>query len=203
MIDSTNPRVMADNIRHLSGESGSQASDISALQTTVTDQGNAIEALGTYSTVEVDTGMKLGDDTIYRKVFNLEGLPNATTDTIPHGISNLGLVTILYGVAQKTATYQGRMFPFSNLLLVHFDASNIYVTSTVDRSDVPGIVVIEYTKSAPSSLTSPAPDDSRSIENEDPDIRSEEIEPEVNEEAPEEEPVVETKTTRKKSTSTK
>ena len=48
MIDSTNPRIMADSIRALSGESGSQASDISTLQSDV-------EALQIYDDAEAET----------------------------------------------------------------------------------------------------------------------------------------------------
>ena len=199
MIDSTNPRVLADNIRHLSGESGSQASDISALQSTVTAQGNAIAAIGSYSTEEVNTGMKYGDSDIYRKTFYIEELPNTTTATVTHGIENLEYLLDLKLAVQRTGSISGRIITYTQSLNIVLRSSDIAITSNSDYSGTSGIVIIEYTKSAaPAALTSPAPDDSRSIENEDPEIRSE-----VNEEAPEEEPVVETKTTRKKSTSTK
>ena len=59
MTDSTNPRILADNI--------------SALQTTVISQGNAIEALGSYSTTEIDTGKTWIDGSkIYRIVLTFE-----------------------------------------------------------------------------------------------------------------------------------
>ena len=197
MIDSTNPRAIADNIRHLSGESGSQASDLSALQSTVA-------AIGTYSTEEVNTGMKYGDSDIYRKCYYVEALPNSTTSTIDHGIENLEYLLDLRLATQRTGSYPGRIITYTQSLNLVLRSSDIAITSNADLSGVPGIIIIEYTKSAPSSLTSPAPDDLRSIDLEEiPDAEDEPIEPEVNE-APEEEPVVETKTTtRKKSTSTK
>ena len=195
MIDSTNPRVMADNIRHLSGESGSQASDILALQTTVTAQGNAIEALGYYSTDEVNTGEKFLGSDIFRKVFTIESLPNNDTITIPHNVSDIGTIVLCYGSSQTSNLSAGRTIPYSNQILVRYNSTNIVIQSTIDMSGSTGVVILEYTKAAPSSLTSPAPDDSRSIE---PEVI------EDFEEIPEEEPVVETKTTtRKKSTSTK
>ena len=190
MIDSTNPRVMADNIRHLSGKSVSQ--------------GNAITALGSYSTDEIDTGMKLGDDPIYRKVFNIEAFPNNATLNIAHGITNLGTVVSLDAVLLFTEGHSGSDFPFgSNRIL--YTLTNISIITTTDLSYAPGILVIEYTKSAaPTSDLAPAPSDTRSIEPE--EIPEDEyIEPEVIEEAPEEEPIEEPiqevkKTTRKKST---
>ena len=61
MTDSTNPRVLADNIRVLSGVSGSQASDISALQTLIT-------SLVTWSTNETDTGITYKGEKVYSKI---------------------------------------------------------------------------------------------------------------------------------------
>ena len=189
MIDSTNPRILADNIRSLSGETGSQASDISALQTTVT-------ALGSYSITEVDTGMKYGDATIYRKCIALEGLPNNTTINIPHGITNLGTVIDFRGIALATPDFPGRILPTGVVPTLRYTATNVTIQSNTDLSAVPGLIVMEYTKAAsPSPDLSPALDDTRSIE---PEVREEELEAE-----PIEEPVVEVKkTTRKKTITT-
>ena len=189
MIDSTNPRILADNIRALSGASGSQASDISALQ-------DAVEALGTYSTEEIDTGIKYLGETVYRKVFDVEALPNATTMNIAHGVSNLGLVFNLRGIVDdEGGTTYGRPIPFSTTLLLNFSAINIVIAATTDWSTRSAKIIFEYTKAAaPSPDLSPAPDDTRSIETE---VREEE--PIIDE--PIEEPVVEVKkTTRKKTT---
>lgn len=197
MIDSTNPRIMADNIRHLSEEAGSQASDISTLQTTVGSQGDAIEALQTYSATEVKTGLKYGDDDIYRKTFTLEGLPNNSAINIPHGVDNIGIVFQIYGFMQSSPTenVDGRTIP-SAAISVFYRGVNIRISTTTDLSTCPAVLVFEYTKSAaPTSLTSPAPDDTRSIE---PEEREED--PIIDESI--EEPVVEVKktTTRKKTT---
>ena len=185
MTDSTNPRVMADNIRELSGNVGSQASDIEdlqddlgTLQTTVGTQGDAIEALGTYSTDEVDTGMLLGEDKIYRKVFMIEHMPNATTTDIPHGITNLGIVVRLYGVVQAGDS-EGYMFPYYNTRLVRYTSTLLKVQATTDLSDRSAVVIMEYTKAAANPLTSPAPE---TRTNEEP----EEIREEIPEETPEE-----------------
>ena len=194
MIDSTNPRVMADNIRHLTA--GEQAN------------ASAIEALQTYSTNEVDTGMLWVDRSpIYRKSFVVNSLPNTDLMSISHGIVNLSVIlsitgTVKYGtrftLLPRVAIDQSTLSITDASISVSVTDTGLSIRTYSDQTSNSAYITLEYTKSAPSSLTSPSPDDSRSIENEDPEIRSE-----VNEEAPEEEPVVETKTTRKKSTSTK
>lgn len=191
MIDSTNPRVLADNVRHLAGASGSQASDISTLQ-------NAVEALGTYSTDEVDTGKKWVDgNNIYRKIITIESLPNNTYQSYAHNISNIDTIVRFYGVTKITNDNAARMLGYSGSGTNGFivSLSNISITTNSDMSGFSAYVGIEYTKSAsPAALTSPAPDDTRSIE---PEVREEE--PIIDE--PIEEPVVEVKkTTRKKTT---
>ena len=210
MIDSTNPRSMADNIRYLSGASESQASDISdldtavgTLQTTVGAQGNAIGALQTFSTDEVDTGMKWIDDSnIYRKVIPVETFPNNTTQNVQHGIDNLGVVTCIYGIMLlRPGVMPGRMFVGAGSPQLTYSSTVVTIGTSSDMSSESGFIIMEYTKTAPESRTSPSPeDDTRSIEPE--EIPEDEyIEPEVIEEAPEEEPVQEVKkTTRKKST---
>ena len=192
MIDSTNPRIMADSIRALHG--------------TVTTQGNALEALGSYSATEVNTGMKYGDSDIYRKIFEIESFPNNTAVNIQHEITNLDKMLLCYGIVyHKPGVDSGRMFVGSTNPGLTFSATYLYLKTTTDMSNMAGCIVLEYTKSAaPSTLTSPAPDVTRSIEPE--EIPEDEyIEPEVIREAPEEEPIEELvqevkKATRKKST---
>ena len=187
MIDSTNPRILADNIRELSDKEIIHAAEIGALT-------SGLEALGSYSTTEIDTGMKYGDDRIYRKIFTLEALPNNDALLVPHGVTNLGQVITLRAIA--TGVGSGFPIDYRNLAFLSFTSVNIILTTVADYSGQKGLIVFEYTKSAaPSNLASPAPDDTRSIE---PEVREEEPEAE-----PIEEPVVEVKkTTRKKTTTT-
>ena len=209
MIDSTNPRSMADNIRHLVGASGSQASDISTLQTTVEAQGDAIEALQAYSTTETDTGkIWIDSSPIYRRSFYMDDFTDVTLSgfDIVTGLTGINKIIDMIGVI---ANDSDNVYQLSNYLAGSNNSNIRYEPSGKIRAVLTGvtptyiIVTIEYTKAAAPTLTSPAPDDSRSIEPE--EIPEDEyIEPEVREEIPEEEPVVETKTTtRKRSTSTK
>ena len=83
---------------------------------------------GNYSTTEKDTGYTWIDGSkIYKKTINLNGLPNATTKNVPHGISNLGRI-----IKQETWGYSSS----SN--------TSIFVphTSAVYLSNQTAIVVI-------------------------------------------------------------
>lgn len=172
MVDSTNPRVMADNIRSL--DAGSQAN------------AEAIEALGTYTTEEVDTGITYLGGKVYRKVFEVEALPNATTMNVSHGVTNLGSVFNLRGiVADEGGTTYGRPIPFSTTLLLNFSATNIVIAATTDWSTRSAVIIFEYTKVAPTPDVSPAPN-TRSLETE-PESEVRESEEPVNEELKKEE----------------
>ena len=198
MIDSTNPRVMADNIRHLKAGEQINASDIS-------DNATEIAKLESYPTDSPVIVGKVGTKTLYRQIL---------TGTTPTGdVANIGIdlnytgIFKIGGTVMLSSTNCGdfNRYVSWDISTVGSNKLNIYKpgnTSAQGRA----FTIDVYFFNEPSSLTSPTPDDSRSIEPEvieDPEIRSEEIEPEVNEEIPEEEPVVETKTTRKRSTSTK
>ena len=185
MIDSTNPRIIADNIRALRDEAGTQ--------------GDAIEALGSYSTTEVNTGKVWIDESpIYRKVVSFE-LPNATSKTVAHNIENLGTVVDFrcYNEYNEDSTYAVKQLGItgSGITLLQIGKTAITITSNSDLSALSAFAIVEYTKSAtPTSDLNPAPDDTRSIEAEE-----REEEPIIDE--PIEEPVVEVKkTTRKKTT---
>ena len=195
MIDSTNPRILADNIRDLTDKQIVEAAEILALQ-------GDVEALGSYSTTETNTGKKWIDNSdIYRKIIPVEAFPNNTSVSIPHGIENLGDVIDIYASQQAVAgVVVGRISNYSSAFILNYTKTNVVLQTTIDLSGAGGFILMEYTKSAaPTSLISPTPDDTRSIE---PEEREEEPiidEPIIDE--PIEEPVVEVKkTTRKKTT---
>ena len=196
MIDSTNPRVMADNIRKLSGNQIGQAAELEALD-------NKIEALGSYSTTEIDTGKKWVDgSSIFRKVFILESAMSVVTGDVTHTGLNISDSDILvFAAAISSSKGYFPLFAFKNTGVLSGELDVISFRNT--NTNCSGFI-IEYTKAAtPDVLPSPG-SDTRSIEPE--EIPEDEyIEPEVIEEAPEEEPIEEPiqevkKTTRKKST---
>ena len=169
MTDSTNPRVMADNIRELSDKQIVEAAEIVALQ-------GDIEALGSYLTDEVDTGKKYGNNPIYRKVFDIQALPNNTTESFDHGVSNLGTVISLTGVMQYSAGFTGRPIPSGTNPSIFYNTTKIILTTSSDFSGNSAIIVFEYTKYTPTPDVLPSPDpDTRSLEEPERELETEPI----------------------------
>lgn len=107
-----------------------------------------------YSTSEINTGATWIDGKpIYRKVVEIGVLPNATTKTVAHGISNLGRVIHLYGTFVNSP-YKWATIPWAstgastgNNISCELDSSDVKVTTGVDRTmDDNCYVIIEYTK---------------------------------------------------------
>ena len=163
MTDSTNPRVMADNIKELSGASGSQAAEISALQTTV-------EALSKYSTTEYDTGKRwINNEVIYGRVVTFENPISISYDSFTNtNVEFPGISKVIhcFGLS-ATGGFCG---------LIAYSASEKVLVQTERNGGTMSLenIVVEYIKAAPSSLTSLAPD-TRSLE--EPETEPEEPEP--------------------------
>lgn len=140
MVDSTNPRVMADNIRSLNAGNQANAGAIEA-------NAEAIEALGTYSTNEIDTGMTWKESKIFRKIFENVELPNSSTKVIPHGVTNLGVCTNLYGVVQAIPNaYNGRIIGTPGAGTIVYSPSTIEIVTSTDLSEYSANIIFEYTK---------------------------------------------------------
>ena len=139
MTDSTNPRVMADNIRKL--DARTNEIDARSLETE-----SGLEAIGTYSTTEVETGMTYKGDPIFRKIFEIDNLPNNTTLTIAHGVTNLGKVIELRAIAQGESS--GFPIDYRNQASLTFSTTQIGLTAFTDFSEFAGRVFFEYTKAA-------------------------------------------------------
>ena len=134
MTNSWNPAIIGEELEKVKTSAGKSA--------------KAIEALQTFDDAETDTGMKWIDGkNIYRKVFTVAAFPNSTSTTFAHGITNLGSVTSLYGVAfLDPGVAAGKMFVGSGNPSVLYAVNNITLTTTSDMSGQSGFVVIEYTK---------------------------------------------------------
>lgn len=165
MIDSTNPRIMADNIRKLSEASGSGGSTV-----VPNPEGEAtgnLSSLGIdgnkytipeyspvdYSTDEVDTGIKWVDgSSIYRKTISFGEVSAAALKSVNHGVDNLGDVIRIYGSA-----YSGiRFIPIPFVDNVDTYQRSVEITATQitigQGSNSPALtrayVTMEYTKVA-------------------------------------------------------
>lgn len=135
---------------------------------------------------ETNTGVKWTDDKdIYKKIIAGTTPTESGTATIAT-LTGFDTIVCWYGTIGDTIIHE-----IERSLDINFSYASGKMAAAFSGStlNVPYKLIIEYTKSTPSALTSPAPDnDTRSVES---------IE-EVNEE-----PIEEVKTTRKRSTSSK
>lgn len=108
-----------------------------------------------YSTTEINTGVKWIDGSaIYKKTINFGALPNATSKSVAHGISNLGILIKFEGVASNSS---GRRLPLpilyepsSATFNTQLDCNNtaINIVTTQDQSEYSAYVTLYYTKSS-------------------------------------------------------
>ena len=105
-----------------------------------------------YSTSEVDTGSKWIDGTqIYKKTVNIGSLPNNTTKTVAHMVSNFGALIKLEGAFTNGTNSAPLPYPAttaSKIVQVYTDATNITIGTGEDRSSYSGYVTLYYTKSS-------------------------------------------------------
>ena len=184
MVNKWNPAIIGEELEALKASTSAgikaNADDIEALETEAEALEDKIEALGSYSTTEFDTGKKWIDNSpIYSKTFYIESLPNSTSTSFTHGITNLGIIVGWQGFAQVGTNVSGRPIPSSNTLLCTVTNTEIRIITTSDLSAQSGYITMEYTKIVPGALTSPTPD-TRTIE------ESEDIPEDISEEIPEE-----------------
>ena len=88
---------------------------------------------------------------IYRKVIDFGMLPNTSTKSMAHGISNIDKFVRVYGTANKLDTRDGRVIPYivkSGLgnIELYQDKTTIAISTATDRSLYEAYVILEYTK---------------------------------------------------------
>lgn len=105
-----------------------------------------------YSTSEQDTGCKWIDGKpIYKKTVSIGALPNATSKSVAHGITNLGLVVKAEGFASDSGGVRV-IFPFASVsavgdqITMRFEATNVVIFTGTNRSGFSGYVTLWYTK---------------------------------------------------------
>lgn len=105
-----------------------------------------------YSTSEVDTGSKwINGDNIYKKTVNVGNLPNNTTKTVVHNITNFSTLIKLEGAF--TNGTNSASIPYSaptaaKSVQAYVDTTNITIGTGEDRSTYTGYVTLYYTKSS-------------------------------------------------------
>lgn len=104
-----------------------------------------------YSSEEVVIGTFLGKP-LYRKVIEFGNLPNITTKNVNHNISNLDKIINLYGNAYDSNSTTSFPLPFTSLsslnycIALYATSSTVSLQTGIDRSNLTGYIVIEYTK---------------------------------------------------------
>lgn len=106
-----------------------------------------------YSTSEVNTGVKWIDgSTIYKKTVDTGALPNITTKTVAHDISNLGTVVDFYGVAYNPNTKLRIKtdYPYTEYAVrTSVNDTYINISTAADQSSfTQSYVTVYYTKSS-------------------------------------------------------
>ena len=115
-------------------------------------QDNVINTLNeerSYSTSEVNTGKKWIDGKpIYRKVVDCGNLPNATSKTVNHNISNFGELVTMFARAYSNNTYLP--IPYGSTgdpAIIFITKTGVILSTTSNLSSWTDIkVILEYTK---------------------------------------------------------
>ena len=103
-----------------------------------------------YSENEQVVGEWLGKP-LYRKVFNIGLLPNATNLTIAHNLPSIDMIRTngSFGIANGYSVPIPNASAGSSIngqIAINVDRSNIYLTTNSNRSDLTGYIILEYTK---------------------------------------------------------
>ena len=115
---------------------------------TVTEQ--ISNAGNIYSETEHVVGKWIDGKTLYEKTVNIGALPNATTKTTAHGISNLFWIESMRGVCFGSNTYLPLPFvdnsALTNNIRIDANATNISVRTSGNYSTFSGYVTLRYAK---------------------------------------------------------
>lgn len=101
-----------------------------------------------YSTNEIEIGKWIDDKPIYRKVYNINSLPNTTTMDINISTWNINTITSLGGYTSTGLIFNGNRDNVSSEIDLYANVieNKITITTHSDRSSMSGFVIVEYTK---------------------------------------------------------
>lgn len=119
----------------------------------ITDDAAGEEAW-TYSTEETNTGKTWIDGKpIYRKVVDFGALPNTTSKTVAHGISNLSYITDLRGMCCQGGIFlslpyipKGSTSTYIYAVTLEIVDTDIRLSCEANMSNYSGYIILEYTK---------------------------------------------------------
>lgn len=107
-----------------------------------------------YSTNEIDTGTTwINGSKIYKKTVNFGSLPNNTSKSVAHGISNINQIVRIEGYAFGTS---GDITPLpyasvtslGYMITLTANRANVNIHTGEDRSGLTGYITLYYTKVA-------------------------------------------------------
>ena len=118
------------------------------------DVANLMNEQRSYSTTEINTGKKWIDGKpIYRKVIDFGALPNATTKSVNHNISNLGRITFLQAITSNTGGTATLTIPYIATNDASYNVGMAIYQTTIEMSCNKNLssynetfVTLEYTK---------------------------------------------------------
>lgn len=105
-----------------------------------------------YSTDEQVIGEWIDGSTLYQKTIDFGALPNNTSKSVNHNISNLNRVVYFLSTAQNSSG-TGRPIPDANTsslnsqIRTYWDSTKVYIATAADQSAYTAYVTLQYTKS--------------------------------------------------------
>lgn len=137
------------------------ADDVQEAIDELTTMISSINPLDEYSTTEKVVGKWIDDRDVYEKVVNFGALPNATTKSVAHGITDLDYCISVSAVASNSEhsnfvlpLVQPETTAIPSQIGITLNATNINIYSGADRSGYTSCyVVLRYVKVAPQTNT--------------------------------------------------
>lgn len=118
---------------------------------------NAFNKGDIYSTSEKMIGQWQDGKPLYQKTINFGALPNATSKSKAHGVSNIGTVVSATGFASSNSNYY--MIPnistntVGGNVSIIVDTTNITLTTGTNYSSINCYIILKYTKSTDSAVS--------------------------------------------------
>lgn len=106
-----------------------------------------------YSEDEQVVGTWIDGSTLYEKTINFGELPNTTTKTVNHNISNIDTIYGIEGIAYSSSTNTSINLPYpntdnTNVVTLSANRTIITIITYRDRTSFNGYVTIRYTKTS-------------------------------------------------------
>lgn len=87
-----------------------------------------IKSMTNYSETEQVIGKWIDGKPVYQKTINCGALPNNTTKSVAHGISDLGIAVGIFGTSMRSGAI--------NILAIPYTGGTAYITLTITASNI-------------------------------------------------------------------